>query len=238
MIAALLGFAGVAALLTITPGVDTALVVRTAAADGPRAAYAAALGVVSGCLIWGVAAAIGASAVLTASQLAYDIVRLAGAGYLVYLGVRMLRSGFRGRKPEVAAVSANTPGSAVAAPSAPEPVDVSAAPTFRSQWVRGLFINLLNPKVGVFYIAIIPQFLVPGVPAALMGILLALIHNIEGMIWFTIIIAATIRARMWVSDAVLATWTDRIAGTVLVAFGLFIAGETAYSAVSRGTVPL
>lgn len=254
MIAALLGFAGVAALLTITPGVDTALVVRTAVVSDRRRAYLTALGIVSGCLVWGVAAAVGASALVQASQLAYDALRLAGAGYLAFLGVRMLVASYRASRG-VASGRRGTGGDSVTTvastgvgPTAPAPAISFADPASTASttaaasqepgdrgliqvWLRGLFVNLLNPKVGVFYLSLIPQFLVPGVPAVWMGLLLALIHNIEGMLWFTLIIEGAQRARVWMSGRALTVWVDRVTGGVLVLFGALVAGEVAAARV-------
>ena len=86
----LASFAVVAGLLTIIPGIDTALVVRTTVAQGRRRGFAVATGICTGCLIWGAAAAVGVSALLVASRLGYDVVRIAGAGYLTWLGAMML----------------------------------------------------------------------------------------------------------------------------------------------------
>ncbi|MFJ0543618.1 LysE family transporter, partial [Bordetella bronchiseptica] len=94
-LAALLAFTVAATLLTITPGLDTALVLRTAAIDGPRRALLAGLGVCAGCLAWGVAAALGLGALLAASSLAYDALRIAGAIYLCWLGARLLARSLR-----------------------------------------------------------------------------------------------------------------------------------------------
>src|SRR2546421_6968525 len=90
MLHALLAFAVFAAIVTITPGLDTMLVVRTAAVQGRRAAFAAAAGINLGCLCWAVASALGITALLTASRLGYDVLRWAGAAYLGYLGLRTL----------------------------------------------------------------------------------------------------------------------------------------------------
>ena len=87
---ALAAFTLTAALLTITPGLDTALVLRTAAAEGPRRAMLAAIGIALGCLGWGAVVGAGLGALLAASQLAYDVLRWAGAAYLLYLGTKLL----------------------------------------------------------------------------------------------------------------------------------------------------
>src|SRR4029077_10434420 len=136
---ALLAFTAAAGLLTITPGLDTALVLRTAAVDGGRRALLAGLGVCLGCLVWGLAVAVGLGGLLAVSRLAYDILRVVGALYLIYLGVRLLL------RP---APSLDL-GSADPAPSP-------------SWFARGLLTNLLNPKVGIFYVTFLPQFIPSG----------------------------------------------------------------------------
>ena len=131
----LIAFTLAAALLTITPGLDTALVLRTAAAEGPRRALSAGLGICLGCLAWGLLVAVGLGMLLEASELAYLALKWAGAGYLLYLGFRMI----------VGAGDAAVAGDGEEAAG--------------SGWfVRGMLTNLLNPKVGAFYVSFLPQF--------------------------------------------------------------------------------
>lgn len=198
---AILGFAVVAGLMTITPGIDTLLVLRSALRDARRPAFAAALGVATGCLVWGLAAAVGVSAVLTASHILYEGLKIAGAAYLVYLGVRMLWSAWRG-DPHL------------------EPDALGPAPVgVRASYLRGLTTNLLNPKIGVFYVAILPHFLPPGYPPAAVGALLALVHGVEGMAWFTGIILLAARARAWLSSRRAQRGIDTAAGLALIGLG-------------------
>jgi threonine/homoserine/homoserine lactone efflux protein len=93
----------------------------------------------------------------------------------------------------------------------------------RAAWLSGITTSLLNPKVGVFYMAMIPQFLPPGASPLLMGVLLPLVHNVEGMAWFALIILATHHARRWLQSDTVSKATDRIAGVVLLAFAAKIA---------------
>jgi len=206
---AVVSFAVVAGLLTIIPGVDTALVLRTAVVQGRRHAFATALGICTGALVWGAAAAAGISVLLTASHTAYTVMRVAGAIYLVYLGVMMLRDA---RRPKAAAE-----------------VEVVVVSAWRA-FARGMTTNLLNPKVGVFYVAMLPQFLPADVPALPMGVLLALVHDAEAMVWFTLIIGGVGLARRWLSGGAAAAVrvrrvTDAIAGTALVALGIRLAAD-------------
>jgi threonine/homoserine/homoserine lactone efflux protein len=190
---ALGGFAVVAALLTILPGPDSALI------------HATALGIASGTFVWGAAAALGAAALLAASEFGFMLLKIVGAVYLAYLGISMIVTSFRRR-----VVS-----------DAPAPVGSLAA-----AFGRGALTNLLNPKVGVFYIALIPQFIPEGVAPIGMGLLLALVHVVESVVWFTGLILAAHFARQWLSRPSVAAWIDRVTGGVLVAFGVVLAAES------------
>jgi threonine/homoserine/homoserine lactone efflux protein len=198
-------FALVAGLLTITPGLDTALVLRTALTTGRARAFATALGVGTGALSWGIAAAAGVSALLVASHLAYTVLRMVGAAYLIWLGARML---WQTRRPPPA-VSSGVPERPVGG--------VGRA------WARGLGTNLLNPKVGAFYVAMLPQFLPAHVAHLEMGLLLAGVHDVETIAWFTLVIGAAHLVRGWLDRPVVHRVIDRITGTVLIGFGLKLA---------------
>ncbi|MGW2091195.1 LysE family translocator [Promicromonospora sukumoe] len=217
---AMLLFALVAIPLTIMPGLDSALVLRTAVVSGRRHAYATALGINAGTLAWGVAAAVGATAVLAASETAYRALTLAGAAYLAWLGGRMLWSSFRPGRYD------GLPDGADDALPGPR-----TGPTPRSPWrsfTLGATTNLLNPKVGVFYLATIPQFLPDGVPHLLMGVLLATEHNILGLAWLALLIHAADLAKRWLSGRAIARVTDRLTGTVLLA----LAGRIGWNALT------
>ncbi|MEU8268986.1 LysE family translocator [Sphaerisporangium sp. NPDC049002] len=190
--------------MTIIPGLDTALVLRAAVTGGRRQAFATALGINTGVLIWGAAAAVGISALLTASALAYTLLRYIGAAYMLWLGASML---WRARAGQ-------------ATDPTPQPETASGA---GRAWIRGLATNLLNPKVGVFYVALLPQFIPDGAPHLLTGVLLALVHNIEGMAWFTLLIFGTELARGWLSKARVRQAVDRLTGAILITFGLRLA---------------
>jgi threonine/homoserine/homoserine lactone efflux protein len=202
---ALAGFALLAAVLTIIPGLDTALVLRSSLTQGRRHAYATALGICSGAFVWGAAAAVGASALLAASEFGFMLLKLAGAAYLLYLGISMFVKTFL-RKQETAEL-------------------VRPTGSLRAAFGRGALTNLLNPKVGVFYIAVIPQFVPDGVAPLPMGLALALVHVIESMVWFTGIIFATQFARRWLSSPRAARIIDRVTGGILVGFGVTLALE-------------
>lgn len=201
--AAVLSFALVAALLTITPGPDTALVLRSAVQHGRRHALATALGINTGALVWGAGAAMGVSALLTTSTLACTTVRLLGAAYLLYLGGRLL-------------VTAIRPGADAATDGRPVVRTEGAFPA----WRRGLLTNLLNPKIGAFYVAVLPQFIPDGVPPLAMGLLLALVHDLLGMAWFTLLILTAHRARAVLQRRSTRRAVEGTTGAVLIGFGV------------------
>ncbi|MFF0477550.1 LysE family translocator [Streptomyces sp. NPDC004284] len=212
---AIASFAVVAGMLTIMPGLDTALVLRSAITLGRSRAFATALGILSGVLVWGMAAAVGASAVLTASQLLYDVLRLAGAGYLAWLGIGMIRRTIKERGRPASGDTAD--GVGAAAPEA----------TWARCWARGLGTSLLNPKNGVFYMAMLPQFIPGDAPHLLMGVVLATVHDLEGLVWFSALIFGTQLVRRWLNRASVRRAIDALTGTVLVGFGLKLAlGDT------------
>jgi threonine/homoserine/homoserine lactone efflux protein len=199
---ALLAFTAAAALVTITPGLDTALVLRTAAAEGPRRAMLAALGICLGCLCWGIAAGVGLGALLAASQVGYDLLRWAGALYLLYLGVKLIRAPRRALQPGGEAI---TPG---ASPS----------------WLlRGLLTNLLNPKVGVFYISFLPQFVPTGSSVLGWSVLLTTIHNALGLAWFAALVAATRPIAAALRRPAVVASLDRLTGALFVGFAMKLA---------------
>jgi threonine/homoserine/homoserine lactone efflux protein len=200
MLASVLAFAAFAALITIIPGLDTMLVVRAAALGGWRSGLAAGLGIGTGVLCWATASGLGITALLTASRVGYDVLRWLGAGYLCYLGVRALL-----RKPvELAAVSF--------APS-------------RGAFRTGLATNLLNPKIGVFYLSVLPQFIPHGVHPLLASVLLGLLHDVEGMIWFALLVLVVGRAAALLARPTVRRRLDQIAGLVFIGFGVRLAIE-------------
>jgi threonine/homoserine/homoserine lactone efflux protein len=212
----LASFAVVAGLLTIIPGLDTALVIRTTVTQGRRRGFAVALGICTGCLMWGVAAAVGVSALLVATRLGYDVVRAVGAVYLIWLGATML---WRARRGDPApAPSSADPATSASAGDLPRPSESA----FRC-WLRGTTTNLLNPKIGAFYVAILPQFIPAHASHLLMGLVLAGIHDAEGIIWFTGLISAVHLARRFLDSGRARKVMDRITGTVLIGFGLKLA---------------
>jgi threonine/homoserine/homoserine lactone efflux protein len=196
-------FAVVALALTLTPGLDTALVLRAALTRNRRDAAATAGGIVAGLFVWGAAAAVGVSALLTASQLAYDVLRYAGAAYLVWFGLRLVVRAVRGTR-------------------ATEPAGTAGSSPWRAAR-QGLATNLLNPKVGVFYVALLPQFLPTDSDPLAVGLLLAGVHGLISVVWFALLIAlaTALSARLRRPGTVRAI--DGVTGTTLIGFGVKLA---------------
>ncbi|KJY31539.1 LysE family translocator [Streptomyces sp. NRRL S-495] len=208
MTTALWSFALVVGLLTLTPGLDTALILRTSALGHRRQAWGVVLGIQTGTLLWGALTSAGVTALLTASQLGYEILRWAGAAYLVWMGVGMLRSR--------ANANAN-----------PEPEDAAAADTpaggLAAGWRRGLLTNLLNPKVGVFYVAVLPQFIPAGAPHFAAGVALTCVHVVEGLLWSTVLVGFAQALRGWLRRPAARRAMDRVSGLAVVGFGVKLA---------------
>ena len=217
---ALWSFALVVGLLTITPGLDTALILRTAALGRRREAWGVVLGIQTGTLVWGALSSLGVSALLTASHTAYDVLRVAGAAYLLWMGSRMLWGSLRRRAGDVA-----EPGGATddAAADAGSVLGLRRGGGLRSGLRRGLTTNLLNPKVGVFYVAVLPQFIPAHAPHFAMGMALTSIHVLEGLLWSGVLVAFAGVLRGWLRRPVARRVLDRVTGVVIVGFGLRLA---------------
>jgi threonine/homoserine/homoserine lactone efflux protein len=197
----LLSFAVLAGLLTLLPGIDTAQVLRSVAIGGRSTAYATLFGILSGVWIWGIAAALGISALLIASEVAYTIVKWLGAVYLVYLSIRMWLDSKHITTETIAAKA-------------------EEKRTFGKTFLRALFITLSNPKNGVFYVAVLPQFLPDQLPAVIGGFLLATIHNALTFTWFSLLILGAGFAQQTLQNPQVQKIIERVSGIALIGFGL------------------
>jgi threonine/homoserine/homoserine lactone efflux protein len=214
VIAALLAFALASTLLILAPGPDSLLVMRNTVRNGRRAGWVTASGTLSGLLVWAVAAALGLSGLLRVSHLGYDIVRLAGAGYLIWLGVSSLGLWRRKRA---------SPGTAA------KPGDPPGSPgRFRSRraYLNGLLSNLFNPKIGVFFIAFLPGFIPARAPSAIFALILGLWFIIETGAWLAVLAWMAARGASWLHRSTAQRWLERVTGIVLIGFGLRLATET------------
>jgi threonine/homoserine/homoserine lactone efflux protein len=210
MTASLLAFIPVALLLTVLPGADTALVTRNALALGLRGARWTILGILTGCLIHATASALGLSAILATSARAYETVKLVGAAYLVWIGVQSIR------------------GAGAAAPAASDAVG-SATGTTRwngsHPFVQGFLTNILNPKVALFYLTFLPQFIPAGAPVLRTSLLLAMIHNVLGFAWLSLYARFVDRLRAALTRPMVKAWLERVTGGALVLLGARLAWD-------------
>ena len=193
-------------LLNLTPGPDVLYIVANALRSGARAGMVAAIGITAGCFVHIFAAAIGVSALMAASATAFTVLKWAGAAYLVYVGVRMLVS----RTPTPANLSAEA---------------FDAAPALKAIFLRGFLTNALNPKVALFFLAFVPQFIAPGIDnKPLAFLLLGLLFNFNAL-WVNFGWAL---AASWLATRMTAVQRgihhlERAAGLMFVGFGLKLA---------------
>jgi len=196
----LAAFLPTAALLAITPGLDTALVLRSAITGGGRQGALAALGIATGCLLWAALVALGLGLLLAASQRAYDLLRWIGAAYLLWIGIGLVR------RPRAQFL-------------AQAPADSNPRAAFAS----GVLTNLLNPKVGIFYVSFLPQFVPDAVAVGPYILLLGAIHALLGLLWFSVLIAATRPIAGFLRTPAVVRTCDRLTGAVFIAFGAALA---------------
>ena len=191
-------FAVLSLIVAVTPGPDSLLVLRSSLLGGRRAGARVAGGAASGSLAWGLFSAAGLTALLTASAQAYRAVQLAGACYLVFLGIR----GWRGRAGHASTQPRRSPG-------------------FRA----GLLSNLLNPKVGLFFLAVMPQFIPHHAPVTSYTLAFAATDAVIAGTWLAAVAWISGQARTLLGRPRVRAALDRAAGTALVALGLKVAAE-------------
>jgi threonine/homoserine/homoserine lactone efflux protein len=216
----LLAFIGVAVILTISPGPDFALVTRVALGRGSWSAWRTSLGVATGHLCWGAAAAFGVAAIIHTSATLYTVLRLAGAAYLVWLGVHALLA----RSP----ASDSLTGASASSDSSPP--NLASASTMRSRarldpYWQGVVNDLLNPKIGVFYTTLLPQFISPGQSVVVASLILAAIFAVIVMLWLTIYVVVLARAEAFFRRSSVRRALERVTGVVLIGLGLRLALE-------------
>ena len=202
---AMVAEAGLVLVLAMIPGPTTAVMVRQMLRGGPRTALATVAGAQVALLFWSLATALGFSALVAASQVAYDALRLAGAVVLVSLGVASLR---RGRRPG---------GSR----EAPVPVVVAPWRGFRT----GILTDLANPKIAVFALAFLPQFVPARAPVLTTTLLLGLVWVAVDAAWYAVLIGLLTRSRALLGALRARHHLERVTGAVLVALGIWVALE-------------
>jgi threonine/homoserine/homoserine lactone efflux protein len=203
---ALLGFALASTLLILAPGPDTMLVMRNTMRGGRRAGLITACGTMSGLTIWAVAAALGLSALVRVSHVGYDVLRFAGAGYLIWLGASSL--GLFGGK-----------GAARTAAGRPSPARAGRSRAY----LNGLLSNLFNPKISVFFMAFLPAFIPAGVSTAQFSLVLGLWFIVETGLWLAVVAWLAARGARWLQRPAVQRWLGRFTGAVLIGFGIRLA---------------
>jgi threonine/homoserine/homoserine lactone efflux protein len=195
--AQLAGFLGVAALVIVTPGQDTALTIRNTLLGGRRGGVATAAGVISGQLVWAVTASAGLSALLLASAPLFTAIRVAGAAYLVLLGVQSLLAASRGRRLE------------------------ERAPRRQAPYRQGVLSNLGNPKMAVFFTSLLPQFASSFAGMLALGVVFATLT----LTWLSAYALAVARASGLLRRSRVRRALDALTGIALVALGIRVAAE-------------
>lgn len=202
----LIAFLGLSLAVAVIPGPDMALVARNVLRHGRRAGVATSLGICSGVLVWALAAALGASTILLTSATAFTALKLAGAAYLVYLGIATLRTADM--------------------PMGEHPQDVTGLP-LRTAWLQGVLSAVLNPKLGLFFLTLLPQFIDRGEAPTVRALQLAALFDAIGLAWlmlYTLLlgVAGTVLHRPGPQRAV--RW---LTGTILVGLGVRVALDRA-----------
>jgi threonine/homoserine/homoserine lactone efflux protein len=205
MDSALLAFIGISALLAVTPGPDMAVVTKNALAHGRRGVVLTTTGIALALGIWVSATAVGMSALLRTSGEALFVLKLVGAAYLAYLGVQTLLD------------SRRRPSDLMAA--APEPAPAHAI--FR----QGFLSAISNPKLGVFFVTFLPQFVAPGQPVLPRLLLLGVIFAVIGWTWMNVYGLFVTRMRDFITAPRVRQWMERVTGVVLLGFGARLAAE-------------
>jgi threonine/homoserine/homoserine lactone efflux protein len=203
MLTSLLAFVGAACLVAMVPGPSTAVILRRSVINGRASGVATALGNEAGVLLWGFAAAFGLSALLLASRIAYDAMRIAGAALLVWMGARALLRARHATTPEA---------------TGDEPT-VSSWRAFR----LGLLTNVANPKAGVFAVSFLPQFVPHGAPVLPALTLFSLTWAVIDLAWYLPLVWLAGRARAAFQRPAVRRRLEQLSGTVLVALGLRLA---------------
>jgi RhtB (resistance to homoserine/threonine) family protein len=200
-------FIGVAAIVIVVPGPDTAVVTKNVLVHGRRAAFGTSLGVSAGLSVWTLAAAIGVASVVRASAVAFTVLKLAGALYLVWLGLQALRA-------------AGHTESGARLPTAHRSA-MGALGGFR----QGLLSDLANPKIGIFFTSLLPQFVDPGQSVLLPFLVLGAVFVLMTLVWLSAYSVIAARAAQTLQRPRVKAAMDRVTGSVLIALGVRLAIE-------------
>jgi len=201
----LAAFCMLALALTIAPGADMALVAKNAVTRGWRASLLTTFGIAIGCSVHAVASSLGLSAILSRSATAFEVVRSVGALYLIWIGFRTLRGALRHR--------ASTENAAI------DPTTVSPHRSGFVSLVEGTLTNVLNPKVALFYLMVLPQFIAPGQDVLTRSLMLSAIHIGFGVVWLCLYAALLDRLRSMLLRPRVRLWFEGIMGGALIVLG-------------------
>ncbi|HEY5317806.1 MAG TPA: LysE family translocator [Solirubrobacteraceae bacterium] len=204
----LLVFMGVAAIVILVPGPDTAVVTKNVLVHGRRSALGTSLGVSAGLSVWTLAAAAGVASVVRASAVAFTVLKLVGALYLIWLGIGALRAAGRAHTEEQAALALARPA-------------IGARGGFR----QGFLSDLANPKIGIFFTSLLPQFVDPGRPVLLPFLALGAIFVLMTLVWLCAYSLIAARAAETLRRPGVKAALDRFTGVVLIAIGIRLATE-------------
>jgi threonine/homoserine/homoserine lactone efflux protein len=205
----LLAFAFAALLLSLAPGPDTFLVIGNTVAGGIKRGFATVLGITAGGTFHVAIFSLGIAQVLAYSPMAFFVVKIAGALYLAWLGVGALRSALRATPPDAHLATGDTN-------------DITPR-SFASAFAQGVLTNALNPKIAIFYLAFLPQFMSAGDPVALKSTVLIGIHYAIGGAWLSLVVLAVGRLGRFMTRGSVRRWMDGVLGTVMLAFGVRLA---------------
>lgn len=195
--------------MAITPGNDTILTMKNSLAGGRPAGFATMVGIICGCAVHASFSALGISMVLVRSAELFEIVKMAGAAYLIFLGVKGLWTLWQSRRAESSAT----------------PIATLNSKTVHRAFIEGLMTNILNPKVAVFYLSFLPQFINPNDGVMARSFLLASIHQVVGSIWLSAIVLFVTRVQGVLTRSSIRRKLEAATSMVLIAFGLKLALE-------------
>ncbi|MEV0590757.1 LysE family translocator [Nonomuraea cavernae] len=202
----LIAFIGACVLVAMAPGVSTAVILRQTVRAGRGSGMAATLGNETGILVWGLAAAFGLSAMVLASQLAYDVMRIAGAAVLVVMGAQSLWQSRKG-SPQVEPAGVGVDG-------------------WRRSYLTGLGTCLANPKAAVFAMSFLPQFVPSGQSIPLTLVVLAVVWVLVDLLWYGLLVWMAGAAKAFLSRPRVRRRLERISGVVLIGLGVRLAVES------------
>ena len=212
-------------LVILAPGPDTAVVTKNVLQHGRTAAIRTSMGVSAGLLCWTTASAAGVAALLRASAHVFDVLRLAGAAYLVFLGIQAIVGTIHRRGTAPPGTPADDEHAT--ASTAAQSEDADAGPPVRGgrAFRQGLMSNLLNPKIGVFFTSFLPQFVAPGSAVLPVTALLGAAFAAMALAWLIVFTALATRLATVLRRSAVRRWIERTTGAVLIGFGVRLATE-------------